>query len=74
MKAYNEKLIRWRKAASAVLPLHKSPILVVIIHLGEEEETSEAAGKENLSEYMCSVSAFMAVGEKHLLQFSPVLI
>lgn len=67
MKAHNEKFIRQpRKAASAVLPLHKSPVLVVIIHLGEEVETSEAAGMENLSEYICSVSAFMAVGEQHL--------
>ncbi len=63
MKAYNEKFIRRpRKAASVVFPLHKSPISEVIIHLGEREKTSEAAGKENLSKCIC-VSAFMLPAE-----------
>lgn len=35
-----------------MIPLHKSPILEVIIHLGLKEKTSGAAGRENLSEYI----------------------
>lgn len=38
------------KATSVVRPLHKSPVLEVIIHLGEREKTSDAAVRENLSQ------------------------
>lgn len=64
LKAYNEKFIRWpRKAVLVVFPLHKSPIPEVIIHLGEKEKTRGAAGKKNLSERICSISAFMLPAE-----------
>lgn len=46
-----------------MFPLHKSPISKVIIHPGEKEKTSGAAGKENLSECICSVSAFKLPAE-----------